>query len=161
MNSNFLCSECASCYRERWELTSHIKNIHDTRVFKCPICDENIVGQGKFDVHKKKHKTKACKVCWKLIPLNSFSTHKAKCEGKTHLCDMCEYETPRKELLKKHIIGIQKPKINHCPHCMKLFKSSDLGKHVKIHVAVKNVPCPLCRKKFSSQKKTIETDCSQ
>ena len=42
MNSNFLCSECASCFRERWELTSHTKNIHDTRVFKCPICDENI-----------------------------------------------------------------------------------------------------------------------
>ena len=56
MNSNFLCSECASCFRERWELTSHIKNIHDTRVFKCSICDENVVGQGKFDVHKKKHK---------------------------------------------------------------------------------------------------------
>ena len=109
-NNSFLCTICGSSFRERWELHSHTKKSHDTRVFKCTICEKEVVGQRKMEGHKQSHKKKSCNICWIQIPINSFSNHRAKCEGIMLHCDLCEYETPKKQFLQKHVSSIHKAK---------------------------------------------------
>ena len=61
-NNTFLCSLCGSSFRERWELQSHNKKVHDKRVFKCEICTKEVIGQIKMVSHKQIHKKKACEI---------------------------------------------------------------------------------------------------
>ena len=61
-NNTFLCSLCGSSFRERWELQSHTKKVHDKRVFKCEICTKEVIGQIKMVSHKQIHKKKACEI---------------------------------------------------------------------------------------------------
>ena len=87
-NNSFLCTICGSSFRERWELHSHTQKSHDTRVFKCTICEKEVVGQRKMEGHKQSHKKKSCNICWIQIPINSLSNHRAKCEGIMLHCDL-------------------------------------------------------------------------
>ena len=160
-NNTFLCSLCGSSFRERWELQSHNKKVHDKRVFKCEICTKEVIGQIKMVSHKQIHKKKACEICWKQIPLNSFGNHRAKCEGIILHCDLCQYETPKKQFLQKHVASIHKEKPKKvketktlpCPHCKKMFTPKNLNRHVKIHSALKNIACNLCGKWFADCEK--------
>ena len=76
-------------------------------------------------------------------------------------CDLCEYETPKKQFLQKHVSSIHKvkpPKVKEtkalpCPHCKKMFTPKNFSRHVKTHSAVKNVPCNLCGKGFADCEK--------
>ena len=162
MDSNtFLCTTCGSTFRERWELKCHNQKFHDTRVFNCQIFNVEVIGLYKMQGHKNIHKKKACNICWKKVSINSFGNHKAKCEGIILHCDLCEYETPKKQFLKKHVASIHKEKplkvkeikILPCPHCKKKFTSKNFERHVKTHSNVKNIPCNLCWKVFASCEK--------
>ena len=117
-NNSFLCTICGSSFRERWELHSHTQKSHDTRVFKCTICEKEVVGQRKMEGHKQSHKKKSCNICWIQIPINSFRNHRAKCEGIMLHCDLCEYETPKKTVCTLSHRGTL---ARHMENTMKLF----------------------------------------
>ena len=106
MDSNtILCTTCGSRFRERWELKWHNQKFHDFRVFKCEICNVEVIGQRKFHGHKNIQKKKACNICWNFFSINSFGNHRATCEGITLQCDLCEYETPKKYPQRKTFEG--------------------------------------------------------
>ena len=93
--------------------------------------------------------------------INSFGNHRATCEGIILHCDLCEYETPKKQMLKKHFESIHKEKplkvkeikILPCPNCKKMFTPKNITRHIKTHSTVKNIPCNLCMKVFSDCEK--------
>ena len=157
---DFLCQECGQGFEIRWKLESHIKFQHDTNIFKCIKCGEEIIGKGKYDNHLKTHKTTTCKACWLMVPANSWSSHKLKCTGNLLSCEKCLYTTPLKGHLNRHNSQIHEtvePKIkdeilNSCVHFKKTFKMKKiLDKHVKIHSSVKLLPCIICDNKFANQ----------
>ena len=126
-----LCNTCGICFRENWELRDHNKKVHDTRILKCNICGEETIGQGKLDSHRNKHRTRQCNICWITLPANSLTRHKAKCQGDNLFCDICIYQTPRNDLMKKHYKSMHEAKapkieiekhLHSCPHCKKSFK---------------------------------------
>ena len=127
---SFLCNKCGLVFQEQWQLRDHNQKNHDVRILKCNICDDfEAIGQGKLDAHKKKHREKSCNICWKMVPVNSFSKHKAKCAGEMISCEFCIYETPRSDLMKKHQKSLHEAKkgpnnvienlLHTCPHCKK------------------------------------------
>ena len=159
MDMDFLCQECGQGFEIRWKLESHMKFQHDTKIFKCIKCGEEIIGKGKYDNHLKTHKTTTCKACWLMVPANSWSSHKLKCTGNLLSCEKCSYTTPLKGHLNRHNSQIHEniePKIKEeilhsCVHCKKNFKmKKHLNFHVKTHTAVKYVPCILCGRSFTT-----------
>ena len=143
-NNSFLCTICGSSFRERWELQSHNQKSHDTRVFKCATCEKEVVGQRKMEGHKQSHKKKSCNICWIQIPINSFSNHRAKCEGIMLHCDLCEYETPKKQFLQKHVSSIHKakpPQVKEtkalpCPYYKKMFTPIFIWKETMVELSI-------------------------
>ena len=158
-----LCSICGLIFQEKWQLCDHNQKVHETRILKSNIGDDfEAIGQGKLDAHKKKHREKVCKTCWKRIPVNSFTRHKATCSGEKIACEFCIYETPRIDFMKKHhksMHEVKAPKnlienlLHTCPHCKKSFKmKKHLTQHLKTHVSTKDFPCPLqCGKEFADK----------
>ena len=73
---------------------------------------------------------------------HSFGNHRAKCEGIMLQCDLCEYETPKKQFLQKHVASIHKEKsfkvketkILPCPHCKKQLHQKTLTDMSKLIV---------------------------
>ena len=138
-----MCTDCGITFRERWELHSHSQKIHDTRVFNCNICKKQVIGQRKMDGHKQRHKEKPCNICWKLFPVNSFSNHRAKCEGIVLHCDLCPYQTPKKQFLQKHIASIHKEKSPKIKEMFEMFgtnfKYTNREHHEALHHTLKDM----------------------
>ena len=88
-----------------------MKSQHDSKIYKCKKCGEEIIGKGKVENHMRQHKTTACGVCWKEIPSNSWSSHKAKCTGSLLSCEKCSYTTHLKGNLKRHNSQILEPQM--------------------------------------------------
>ena len=49
-------------------------------------------------------------ICWKKAAINGFYNHMKKCEGNHDSCELCSYETPRKDVLTKHMEKTHGPK---------------------------------------------------
>ena len=142
MDVDFLCQECGQTFNARWKLESHVKCKHDSKTYKCPKCGEEIIGKGNVENHLREHKTKTCGTCMVVMPLNSWSSHKANCSGNLLCCDKCSYTTKLKGSLKRHHASIHepiKPKVKEeilhsCIHCKKSFK---MRKHLTVHAPTK------------------------
>ena len=61
-----------------------------------------IIGKGKLHTKKNNHRNKPCTICWKIIPSNSMSGHMATCQAEMVSCDLCAYQTPRMDFMKRH-----------------------------------------------------------
>jgi KRAB domain-containing zinc finger protein len=70
------------------------------------------------------------------------------------ICDVCGYQTKRKNGIKRHIETVhaeQQP--CPCPVCLVVFKRQDLlNSHLKTAHGEKNVMCPTCGKMFTTVK---------
>ena len=109
MDTDFLCQECGQTFNARWKLESHVKCKHDSKTYKCPKCEEEIIGKGNVENHLREHKTKTCGTCKVVMPLNSWSSHKANCSGNLLSCEKCSYTTKLKGSLKRHHASIHEP----------------------------------------------------
>ena len=128
-----LCNLCGLSFREEWQLRNHTQKIHDDQILKCNICKEEVIGKYRLASHKNKHRQKACSICFKLVPTNSYTAHRTKCDAQVLFCDHCPYQTPKTALLKKHQKSMHEEKepkskkaldkiLHVCPHCKKSFK---------------------------------------
>ena len=91
--SSFLCNECGHSAKSKISLKTHARK-HDTRKFSCDICDKIVIGYNNYNGHKATHKELSCPICWKMIPKNSLTSHKAICSAKAKAeikCDECEF----------------------------------------------------------------------
>ncbi|XP_023239752.1 zinc finger protein 615-like [Centruroides sculpturatus] len=72
---------------------------------KNDICNKRVqYGKGRLEIHKRTHRTHACKTCgkefkWKCIFLRHEATHS---EDRPYKCDICNKSFKFKEYLKMH-----------------------------------------------------------
>ena len=109
-----------------------------------------------------------CDLCYRFIKTKNYEWHKMK-HLKYHIesykCGICDYETPRKDNLKRHEAlkhdlfnkdfdalrenEASKHQTYKCPECKKKF---DTVKKVEDHLVLSNckeIICDLCNKKFT------------
>ena len=91
--------------------------------------------------HMDSHKKIFCPLCEKNIPKNSKNSHKCNSIDR-FLCELCTYESPRKDALKRHMRTHNKEpkevKTHNCIFCKKTFsKNSHWKEHISTHKKVK------------------------
>ena len=63
-----------ACENEK-KMNIHIRQVHDERKFKCPVCGKLIESAMKLRAHEQSHKVKSCDECMLQFPVNSLKAH--------------------------------------------------------------------------------------
>ena len=132
--SKLSCNVCQVNCRNLSALNSH-KLIHEVSK-TCPICSKPIKPRC-FPEHIKLHELKKeekkfqCKVCRKKFYSysnlhNHMGTHSVSLE-----CDLCEYQTGRKENIKYHMVNHMKLEPVECQICKRTYKTA---KRLNFHI---------------------------
>ena len=128
---DFLCNECGHSANCKISLKTHARK-HDTREFSCDICDKIVIGYNNYNGHKATHKELSCPICWKMIPKNSLTSHKAICSAKAKAeikCDECEFFSSRADTINLHVEKVHRKFKDPLPYL-----------------------CNICKKKFALKK---------
>ena len=81
----------------------------------------------------KSHRIAYCQVCHDIIPANSYFNHKTKCHVKPKFkCDLCPYETLRKDNLQRHKDTLHGENAVKCNICSKSFAQK---KQCRMHLS--------------------------
>ena len=100
--SEFLCFLCGKSFHDKSSLRQHKHGVHSTAELPCNQCNKILIGTKKLHAHMDSHKKICCPVCEETIPKNSRSTHKCN-NSERFLCELCPYESSRKDMLKRHM----------------------------------------------------------
>ncbi|XP_023213048.1 zinc finger protein 90-like [Centruroides sculpturatus] len=118
----------------------------------CDICGKRVLyGNGRLEIHKRTHKTHACKICgkefkWKAVLLKHEATHS---EDRPFKCDICNKSYKRKEHLKSHHVTHTDERNYVCQVCNKRFKTKGtLIAHKIVHNNQFNHTSKICNKNF-------------
>ena len=87
----YRCIICEKTYDHRENLSSHMSNYHDERIFQCKECQKHCKGRKILLDHMKTHQTIKCNKCDESIRANSFSKHKLIC-SQTAPTNKCPYK---------------------------------------------------------------------
>jgi len=68
-----LCNLCGLIFREEWQLRNHSQKVHDDQIFKCNICEEEVIGKYRLSSQK-------CEINY---PIEMKSYYKWHCLNKT------------------------------------------------------------------------------
>ena len=180
------CSICGKLFHTEVALKKHEES-HQRKVFPCPTCntiynshknlirhikqknhefpDSNVYPEYENIVHNV-NETTECDICHRMV--GRLEYHKQKHhseESRKFTCDLCEYETNRKDTLEKH--QYLKHKITKrsfkcidktfegkqihwtCNNCNKTFESE---LDIENHLLLKNceeLKCKICEKEFT------------
>ena len=136
------------------------ENIDD--IMRCPICPKEDKKASNLFTHVKTEHLKLkkkCQECNKLYPIGRrYLCHLNKMHGsnksdETLYCELCDYSTNLKDLLKKHVrIRHEREKKHLCDQCHLRFEfPNELKNHCeKVHSKIKDhkFSCDLCDKSF-------------
>ena len=121
----------------------------------CYVCGEVQNDEKSMYQHLKTHRLQQCHHCKQFLSSRKYEKHIKFCEKNLdkllHQCQHCEYSTPLKYDLVKHVeSNHQKP--FSCTTCSKGFNNEEsLGRHQKLHEALQYC-CPHCDKSFKELK---------
>lgn len=105
-------SKCDKCsYQTNEEESSqsnrllelHQKHVHGNNKTKCIICNKTFKTQRLKGIHKLIHVKIECLMCRKMVSKVQMSIHLLMHNATNHFrCDLCQYTTKTKQLLKYH-----------------------------------------------------------
>ncbi|KAL3858307.1 hypothetical protein ACJMK2_012901 [Sinanodonta woodiana] len=143
-----VCEFCGKGFKLPSALMTHL-NIHTKeQVFRCDDCGQSFNQKGGLDVHIKKHHegeaswTELCHLCSvKFLQKADLSWHMYKVHDvplperyKVYSCDLCNYQTIRRNKLERHMDAHDDKRLYTCEVCNKKFVTkSYLNRHVKYH----------------------------
>jgi len=154
----FACDVCNKMFfkkshRDRHEILKHLKE----KSFACELCDMKFFRMETLTVHHRKHtgnKPHQCEKCD-----NSFVTKgNLQRHMDSHLesikdfqCIDCGKLFGSDRRLKKHVASVHLH-VFPCTTCTKTFsRKSDLERHIKSHLGIKDFQCIDCGKLFSEE----------
>ena len=131
--NEWMCDECPQKFKFESELHNHTKKYHDKTEVLCPHCGILIVGKRNLLHHiRGSHEMAKCNKCNIEMKKKNIKRHLLRCSNddvSLFSCSECDYKTPRKDTLSRHI------KLHHAPEfkCDKCdFSTKDknlLGNH--------------------------------
>ena len=141
------CEYCDARFTERYNLTVHVRNIHEQKPYQhiCTVCNKGFHGKRDFELHAVIHQSDPvlhhCSECdFKSKHVKSLVRHhKVKhsdtCEPKKFQCDVCSKDFLCKAKLKRHSY-IHKDKLEKpiaCSQCnYRCIEKSALKRHMKV-----------------------------
>ena len=96
------CFTCGKIFHDKSSLRQHKYSVHSTTELTCKQCNKILIGKKKLIGHMESHKKIICPFCEKSIPKNSRLNHKCS-NSERFLCELCPYESSRKDMLKRHM----------------------------------------------------------
>ena len=159
----FYCNVCDKKYTDSDTLKFHKRNYHENggpQKFCCNICGVSVVGKIGYENHKEKHniteQNVPCPKCGKLfytkldMKRHDYRAH-PKREPQSHKCIHCDYKTPFKFRLTRHLSTTHSDKRFTCQECGISVKTADILKtHILIHTGERRHECSFCGKKFKT-----------
>ena len=125
------CDKCDMKCNTENELTKHVEEHHANQT--CQICDQTFTDKSELEQHRKSH------------------------VDTEYNCEMCEYKTQDKELLKTHVNFQHEGPARkfECSTCKNTFSAElELEEHIKLHEKVASLgdyQCNLCEHKALSK----------
>ncbi|XP_015592351.1 zinc finger protein 37 [Cephus cinctus] len=142
-------------------IISHLKTIHDARLYICDICGMVFRKRNKLSVHLDDHVAKEegdfqCEICNRIFSnLRLFRIHKRihYPQAKSWPCETCGKRYSSRNLLEEHINTHTGVRPYVCETCGKDFASKYTYKaHIKTHeIRPRPFECTQCNKTFLSQ----------
>ena len=136
---SLMCDKCPLMFCSKDALKNHLKKAHDDRELFCGDCGKVFIGNYNYNQHQRNHKTFQCHKCGHDIPVMNRARHLKLCGNKEgvekkeslHSCTLCDYKTPDKSNLRKHINRVHKK--SSCNVCGKEFSKEDfLKRHMDL-----------------------------
>ena len=153
----FLCQLCGANCKTKLQMGIHLRVTHEEKEVSCKICKAVFQGSKLLYNHMRQHRTKPCKLCWKMISENSLPSHVKNCGGSLEgmlKCNECDYQTNRKQDLQRHDLKhntVKEDSTVACKECKKTFsKEKYLDQHIQVSHGKKSHECGLCKKPFST-----------
>ena len=116
--STHKCPHCGSSFKEKGQLTEHVRAKHMDSRFGCLQCRRTFVTKGGLSEHVRRIHQKLsryrCETCGKDFYIRSnYYDHLATHTGvKRHICPMCQKQFTFKRGLKAHVLSFHPNDIN-------------------------------------------------
>ena len=121
-DESYSCDQCGNIFKSLYLLRVHINAKHNSKEYRCELCQKNYNGSSAFMRHKK-------------------TMHG---EEKNHHCPSCDYKAPTKSYLTAHMRVHESPRYS-CPQCGKTFRQATaLRSHVMTHTGQRPYGCDQC-----------------
>ena len=135
----FSCRVCSKSFKWEIDLQRHQLK-HKGVKFTCEVCDKNFSEKRLLSLHKRTHHEKVVHKCnfdgcdFETTFVSSICTHKKNVhEGIIFYCEFCNYKSPRKGDVTRHMTSLHaKIKKHKCDYCD--YRSYRLYS-VKLHVS--------------------------
>uniref|UniRef100_A0A8D8F5T1 Zinc finger and SCAN domain-containing protein 2 n=1 Tax=Culex pipiens TaxID=7175 RepID=A0A8D8F5T1_CULPI len=157
----FTCEICDIRFPHRVALRRHGLKMHKERAggIPCRRCNTHVSKTAhEANLHVKECRerfTFDCDECdAKLQTPSHLKTHKELYHDEPKYdCNFCGKKFKRKEIAVKHQITHSKANKKYpCAKCDKTFgTTTNLKRHMNVHLPVRPYPCPTCEKRFSSK----------
>ena len=151
----FTCEVCGISLAYKKNYDKHMATVHGGKVFDCQTCSHSTNTEANLKRHKEHMHSDIyfdCDSCpAKYHTQRSLDAHKKRLHGPaiTLGCDLCDYQTKDKVLLKKHKERVHEGKKYKCESCEYTSSNSHV---IKIHFRSKHLgqyfKCEKCDSKY-------------
>ena len=169
----FPCQKCSYIAKEKGDLKTHFKSVHEKIRIKCEICDKDFARGPGLILHRQKvhegiDKSAQCSICeQKLASKGKLKRHinDIHLKLKPFECPSCKYKATNKPMLNNHVKAMHEGVKFNCSFCdYKTSFKSNVGKHEESVHSGRRFQCESCsfsaanRQTLSKHRKSKHTE---
>ncbi|XP_037283047.1 uncharacterized protein LOC119176038 [Rhipicephalus microplus] len=166
-----ICNECNKGFTFRFELTKHVRCVHQAQFFRCESCKRTFTAEETYKIHKEHHDRGlgfTCTECGNMYETQGhYEQHmQAHSSDLPYECPICNKRFALTRSLNLHRLSHDKQRTPrprpyngnrnwdyYCELCNVFYKygSSLVAHRVCVHGNGPTTTCPYCEKKFNSR----------
>ncbi|XP_067010490.2 gastrula zinc finger protein XlCGF42.1 [Anabrus simplex] len=151
------CSICGKNFKQRKNLSGHMKVHCDIKCFTCPLCGKSFRHQSSLTTHLIVHSDERQFICSTCGMSFNFKVHLTRhqlvhTKVREFLCSICGKEFSQRSSLKRHAYVHEGNGPEACTMCERSFPvRSALIRHMKMHSKERPHSCETCGKTYSQK----------